>query len=296
MSAADSLTELTDQPDKRRSRRSFWRRFGRHRMAIAGITLFLLLSGAALFAPWIAWHDANKIDLDNFDRGPSLSHPFGTDKGGRDLFARLLDAGRVSVSVGIAAALISAGIGTLLGLVSGFAGGWTDNIIQRFTELVMTFPTLFAVLIMVAIIGPNVFNVIAVIGVLGWTGKCRLVRGQVLSLREMDYVTAARAVGAGNARMLFLHVLPGVLPYVALASTTTIGGAILTEASLSFLGLGVQPPQATWGNMMSGAQSLFVLEHKPWVWLPPGLAISLTVLSTFFIADGLRDALDPRTN
>jgi peptide/nickel transport system permease protein len=159
----------------------------------------------------------------------------------------------------------------------------------------MTFPTLFVVLIMVSIIGPSVFNVIAVIGALGWTGKCRLVRGQVLSLREMEYVTAARAVGAGSRRLLFLHVLPGVLPYVALASTTTIGGAILTEASLSFLGLGVQSPQATWGNMMSGAQSLYVLQHQPWIWIPPGLAISLTVMSTFFIADGIRDALDPRT-
>jgi peptide/nickel transport system permease protein len=253
------------------------------------------MSGTALFAPWIAWHPANTVDLDSFDQGPSWNHPIGTDKGGRDLLARLLDAGRVSVSVGIAAALISAGIGTLLGLVSGYAGGWVDNVIQRFTEVVMTFPTLFVVLIMVSIIGPSVFNVIAVIGALGWTGKCRLVRGQVLSLREMEYVTAARAVGAGSRRLLFLHVLPGVLPYVALASTTTIGGAILTEASLSFLGLGVQSPQATWGNMMSGAQSLYVLQHQPWIWIPPGLAISLTVMSTFFIADGIRDALDPRT-
>ena len=147
MSTADSLSELTDA--RKSTRRSFWWRFRRHRMAIAGFALFVLLSGSALFAPLIAWHDANKIDLDNFDRGPSLTHPFGTDKGGRDLFARLLDAGRVSVSVGIAAALISAGIGTLLGLVSGFTGGWVDNLIQRFTELVMTFPTLFVVLIMV---------------------------------------------------------------------------------------------------------------------------------------------------
>ena len=253
------------------------------------------MSGSALFAPWIAWHDANKIELDHSDQTPSWDYPIGTDKGGRDLFARLLDAGRISVSVGIAAALISAGIGTLLGLVSGYAGGWVDNVIQRFTELVMTFPTLFVVLIMVSIVGPSVFNVIAVIGALGWTGKCRLVRGQVLSLREMEYVTAARAVGARSARLLFLHVLPGVLPYVALASTTTIGGAILTEASLSFLGLGVESPQATWGNMMSGAQSLYVLQHQPWIWIPPGLAISLTVMSTFFIADGIRDALDPRT-
>ena len=296
MSTADSAPGAPDLATTRGStRRTFWWRFRRHRLALVGFVLFAIIGGSALFAPWIAWHDANKIDLDNYDLPPSWNYPLGTDPGGRDLLARLLDAGRVSVSVGIAAALISAGIGTLLGLVSGYAGGWVDNVIQRFTELVMTFPTLFVVLIIVSIIGPSVFNVIAVIGGLGWTSKCRLVRGQVLSLREMEYVTAARAVGAGNGRLLFLHVLPGVLPYVALVSTTTIGGAILTEASLSFLGFGVQSPQATWGNMMSGAQSLFVLQHEPWIWIPPGLAISLTVASTFFIADGIRDALDPRT-
>jgi len=165
---------------------------------------------------------------------------------------------------------------------------------MRFTELVMTFPLFFAVIILVSLIGPNVFNVIVVIGVLGWPGLARLVRGQVLSLREMDYVTAARALGATDRRLVFIHILPGVMPYVMVAATLGLANAILTEAALSFLGLGVQIPTSTWGNMLYAAQSLAVLEGQPWLWIPPGLAIGLTVLAANFVGDGLRDALDPR--
>jgi peptide/nickel transport system permease protein len=170
-----------------------------------------------------------------------------------------------------------------------------DNLIQRFTEIVMMFPTLFALILLVAIVGSSVINVIMIIGALGWTGKTRLVRGQVLSLKEMEYVTAARAIGAGGTHLMVKHLLPGVTPYVVVATMLTISSAILSEATLSFLGLGVRIPTATWGNMINSAQSLNVLKNEPWLWLPPGIAISMTVLAVNFIGDGLRDALDPHS-
>lgn len=291
--ASRLVTALTDS--NRKPRKTVWRRFRRHRMALLGLGILTLFGIGAVFAPWIAHQDPNYVDLYNVKSPPSTEHWMGTDSAGRDIFARILIAGRVSLSVGLVAAGISAVIGTILGLVSGYAGGWVDNLLQRFTELVMTFPTFFAILILVSIVGPSVFNIMLVIGLLGWTGKARLVRAQVLSLREMEYVTAARAIGASERRLLFVTILPGVVPYVAVASTLTIAGAILTEASLSFLGIGVQVPTATWGNMMNAAQAIFVLSDMPWIWIPPGLAIGLTVVAVNFLGDGLRDALDPRS-
>jgi peptide/nickel transport system permease protein len=182
-----------------------------------------------------------------------------------------------------------------MGVVSGYIGGWTDDLLQRFTEIIMTFPSLFMVIILVGITGPSVWNIIFVLGGLGWTGTVRLVRGQVLSLREMDYSTAARALGASDKRLMFKHILPGVLPYVAVVATLMVAGAILTEAALSFLGFGVKIPTATWGNMMQQAQRLYVLRDMPWLWMPPGFVITTTVIAVNFIGDGMRDALDPRT-
>lgn len=277
-----------------RRRRTVWRRFRRHRMALLGTIIVGLFGLAALLAPWIAWYDPNAIDLDNPRIAPNWDHILGTDRGGRDVFARILFAGRVSLSVGVVAAIISAVIGSSVGLVSGYVGGWGDNLLQRFTELVMTFPTFFAIIIVISLLGPSIFNVMYVIGVFGWTGTSRLVRGQVLSIKEMEYVTAARAVGATDRRVAFVHVFPGVVPFVIVSATLTLAGAILTESALSFLGLGAVLPTATWGNMMTAAQGLHVLKTQPWLWAPPGLAISLTVLSVNFIGDGLRDALDPR--
>jgi peptide/nickel transport system permease protein len=271
-----------------------WRRFRRHRLALFGMSVLGLFCFAAVFAEWVAPHSPYFVDIDNIKAPPSQGHILGTDAAGRDVFARLVFGARVSMSVGLIAVAISGAIGTVIGLVSGYAGGWIDNALMRFTELVMTFPTFFAVIILVSLIGPNVFNVMLVIGVLGWTGIARLVRGQVLSLREMDYVTAARSVGARDQRIVFVHILPGVMPYVMVAATLGLAGAILTEAALSFLGLGVRIPTATWGNMLYAAQSLAVLENQPWLWIPPGLAIGLAVLAANFVGDGLRDALDPR--
>ena len=259
------------------------------------ISLLAVFGAGASFAPWIASHDPNFVDLYNVRETPNTSHILGTDQAGRDVFARILFAGRVSLSVGLVAAAISSTIGAIIGVLSGYIGGWVDNLVQRFTELVMTFPTFFAMIILVSVVGPSVVNIMVVIGVLGWTGKERLVRGQVLSLREMDYVTASRAIGASNRRLMFVHILPGVMPYVMVAASLTVAGAIIQESSLSFLGLGVRIPTATWGNMITDAQDLYILRHQPWLWLPPGMMISLTVIAVNFVGDGLRDAFDPRT-
>lgn len=279
---------------ERKSRNTVWGRFRRHKLAMVGLTTLLIFCLAAALAPVIAPHPPNFVDIRMIKKPPSADHLLGTDSAGRDVFSRLIFGARISMSVGVVAVTISAFIGILIGLVSGYAGGRIDSLLMRFTELVMTFPTFFAVVIMVALVGPNVFNVMIVIGIFGWTGIARLVRGQALSLRETDYVQAARALGAPDRRILVAHILPGVLPHVMVAATLGLASAILTEAALSFLGLGVQIPTASWGNMLFAAQSLDVLENQWWLWIPPGLAISLAVLAANFVGDGLRDAVDPR--
>ena len=291
--AGEIAARVEPAPQRRRSR--VWRRFRRHRLALAGAAVLALFAFMAAFAPLVTWHDPNYADLDKLKMAPTWSNILGTEEAGRDMYSRVVYAGRVSIAVGLVAAAISTVIGTFLGIVSAYTGGWLDTLVQRAVEIVMMFPTLFALILLVAIIGASVFNVMFIIGILGWTGKCRLVRGQVLSLKEMDYVVGARAVGAANWRIMFVHILPGVVPYVVVAATLTIAGAILSEATLSFLGLGVRIPTATWGNMMNSAQSLNVLKDQLWMWLPPGLAISITVIAVNFLGDGLRDALDPRS-
>ena len=292
MSTSEASAELAGAT--RRSRRSVWRQFRRHRLALFGLIVLGTFSIGATFAPVVAWHAPNFVDLDNVQQAPSLNHPLGTDSAGRDVFARILIAGRVSLSVGAVATIISVIIGTAIGLISGYAGGWIDNILQRFTEYVMTFPTLFALLILTSLLGGSVFTIMVILGILGWTGKARLVRGQVLQGREMDYVTAAQALGARDLRILFIHILPSVVPFIIVSSTLSIAGNIIAESSLSFLGFGVRIPTATWGNMMTSAQSLHTIRNELWLWLSPGVAISATVIAVNFLGDGLRDALDPR--
>ena len=276
------------------SRNTPWRRFQRHRLAMASLILLIVLCLVAVFAPLVAGQSPYLVDLNHIKAPPGQGHLLGTDAAGRDVWARLVFAARVSMSVGIVAVTVSGLVGTLIGLISAYVGGVTDNILQRFTELVMTFPTFFAIIIVVSLVGPNIFNVMLIIGLLGWPGLARLVRGQVLVLREVEYVLAARSLGASNRRTIFVHILPAVLPYIAVATTLGIASAILTEAGLSFLGLGVQIPTASWGNMMNASQSLSVLQNSPWLWIPPGVAIAITVIAVNFVGDGLRDAFDPR--
>jgi peptide/nickel transport system permease protein len=277
-----------------RSQRRVLRAFVRHRLALLGSALILAIALVAVLAPLIATHDPFHVDLLAARQGPSARHLLGADDVGRDVFSRLVYAARVSLSVGLVSVTIYTLIGTVLGAISGYYRGPVDNLIQRFTDTVMSFPSLIIIIAVVSIVGPSIYNVMAVIGLLSWPNICRLVRGQFLSLREKEFVEAARASGAGDRRIIFLHILPNTTAPITVAATFGVAAAILTEAALSFLGLGVQPPTASWGNMLTSAQSAAVLQSMPWLWIPPGIMIALSVLSINFIGDGLRDALDPR--
>jgi len=225
---------------------------------------------------------------------PSFEHVLGTDTAGRDGWARLVYASRVSLSVGVVSVSIYLVIATILGSLAGYYGGRVDDVIMRLTDIILCFPELIIIITVVSVVGASIYNVMLVIGLLGWPGLARLVRAQILSLREQQFVEAAHCLGIPTRRIIFRHILPNVVPYILVSATFGVAGAILTEAGLSFLGLGVQPPTASWGNMLSGAQNLTILERYTWIWLPPGLMIGISVLAINFIGDGLRDALDPR--
>ena len=271
------------------------RRFRRHRLAVAGLVVLTILVLVAIFAPVVGHYNPVRGDFLHIDEPPSWVHPLGTDGNGRDYWSRLVFGARVSLSVGLVATSIAALIGTVLGAVSGYYGGKVDIVIQRFTEVVMTFPTLMIIITLVAFVGPSIYNIMVVLGLLGWTSFCRMVRGQVLSVREMAFVEAARTLGARNGAIVFRHILPSVVPYIVVLGTLNIAGTILVEAGLSFLGLGVQVPTPTWGNMLQAAQTVDALVGKPWRWIAPGAAIAICVLSINFVGDGLHDALDPRS-
>jgi len=270
-----------------------WRRFRRHRLALIGSTVLLLLAIGAIGAPLIASHDPYAIDLRSYRASPGNGHILGTDSAGRDVFSRLLHAGRVSLSVGLVAVAIYTAIGVALGSLAGFYGGWIDSLVMRLADVFLSFPSLIIIITLASVLGPSIYNVMLAIGLLGWPPIARLLRGELLSLREREFVLGARASGCGGARLIFRHLLPNAMAPVIVAATFGIAYAILIEAGLSFLGLGVQPPTPSWGNMLTDAQSPTVLESMPWLWLPPGVMIALAVLSINFIGDGLRDALDP---
>ena len=259
-----------------------------------GLAMIMIMVVMAIGAPLFSPYSYSEQDLQHSRNAPSAAHWLGTDSLGRDVLSRLIYGGRVSLSVGLLAVGIYETIAVTLGAISGYFGGKVDWIIMRVVDIVMNFPSLMIILFMVSILGPSIFNTMIAIGLVGWTGPTRLVRGQILSLRELDYVTAARSLGAPHRRIILRHVLPGVVAPLVVHATFGVAGAILTEAGLSFLGLGVMPPTASWGNMMSAAQELIILKRMPWLWAPPGIAIMLAVISINFIGDGLRDALDPR--
>ena len=279
--------------EPKRSRR-FVRAFVRHRLAVTGLLIIAVLGLAALFAPIVATHDPYTVDLLAAKQGPSAAHWLGTDEVGRDVFSRLVYGARVSLSVGLVAVTIYTSIGVILGAVSGYFGGFIDGVIQRLTDTVMCFPTLIIIIAAVSVTGPSIWNVMLILGLLTWPGTCRLVRGQFLSLREQEFVEAARSVATSNLRLIFRHILPNSIAPVIVSATFGVAAAILTEAGLSFLGLGVQPPTASWGNLINLAQSATILQEMPWLWAPPGILIAIAVLSINFVGDGLRDALDPR--
>lgn len=270
-------------------------RFFRHRLAVFGAAVLVLLVIMAVFAPLIAGQDPYYQNYSSLKQPPSREHILGTDALGRDMWARIVYATRVSLSVGLVAVAIYTVIGTVLGAIAGYYGGAVDATIMRFTDVVMCFPMLIIIITVVAMVGSSLFNIMAVIGLIAWPSIARLVRGQFLSLREQEFVTAAHCLGVPSGRIIRSHLLPNCVGPITVAATFGMAGAILTEASLSFLGLGVPPPVPSWGQMLTEAQKLSILAGMPWLWIPPGVMIALTVLSVNFVGDGLRDALDPQS-
>ena len=270
------------------------RRLGTDRRAWLGGGTIVLLALMAAAAPLVAGHNPFGIDLINSLQPPSPQHWFGTDIQGRDVWARLVYGARVSLSVGIISQGIALSLGVILGLLAGYYGKWVDELVMRLADVTLAFPTLLLLIALVAALQPSLSVVFATIGLVGWAGMARLVRGQVLVVRELEFVQAEQALGAGDIRILMLHILPSVVAPVVIAATLGVAGAIMAESSLSFLGLGVQPPTPSWGAMIADGRDLYQLRHAPWTSVFPGLAIGAAVLGFNLLGDALRDALDPR--
>ncbi len=268
------------------------RRFSRNRLSVAGALIVVALLTTSLLAPVIAPYDPTSIDVYNVLSPPSRAHWLGTDELGRDLLSRIIWGSRVSLKVGFVAVGIAISIEILIGSLAGFYGGRVDAVLMRFVDMMLAFPTFFLILAVIAILEPNIFTIMAVIGVTGWMDVARLVRAEFLTLKERDFVDAARALGIQNKRLILRHILPNAISPVFVAATFGVAGAILTESGLSFLGLGVQPPDPSWGNILTAGKDN--IEIAWWLSLYPGLAILITVLSYNLVGEGLRDALDPR--
>jgi ABC-type dipeptide/oligopeptide/nickel transport system permease subunit len=248
----------------------------------------------ALLAPVVARHDPLAIDLVNQLQGPSAAHWLGTDIQGRDVWARLVYGSRVSLSAGVISQAIALALGLTLGLLAGYRGGWIDEVVMRLADVTLAFPTLLLLIAMAAALQPSLGIVFLTIGIVGWAGMARLVRGQVLVVRQLEFVQASRALGARDVRVVLQHVLPSVIAPVLIAATLGVAAAIMAESALSFLGLGVQPPTPSWGSMIADGRDLNQLRHAPWTSVAPGFAIGAAVLGFNLLGDALRDALDPR--
>ena len=272
------------------------KKFLHNKKAMFGLFIVVLLALAVLLIPLFMDLDQYTTDrAAGFNKGPSETHILGTDDVGRDLFARVLYGGRVSLFVGITSTIISVLVGIPLGLIAGYFRGAAESIIMRTADAFMSFPSMVLILVLVAVFGPSILTVTVVIGILGWTAIAKLIYGNVLSIREREYIQAAKTSGTSTWTILFSEVLPNAIPPVWANISFRVAGAILTESSLSFLGMGVQTPQASWGNIIYAAQNLMVLTARPWVWIPPGVCIILVVIGFNFIGEGVRDALDPKT-
>jgi ABC-type dipeptide/oligopeptide/nickel transport system permease subunit len=275
-------------------RRDVWRKMRRDRRATIGIAVVVLMVLAALAAPVLARYDPVAIDLAGQLRRPSAAHWLGTDIQGRDIWARIVFGARVSLAVGFISQGIALLLGVTLGLVAGYYGKWVDELVMRLADVTLAFPTLLLLIAMVAALEPSLGTVFVTIGIVGWAGMARLVRGQVLVVRRLEFVQAIQALGARDATVIVRHVLPNVIAPVVIAATLGIAGAIMAEAALSFLGLGVQPPTPSWGAMIADGRDLAQLRSAPWTSVFPGMAIGAAVLGFNLLGDALRDALDPR--
>lgn len=271
-------------------------RFLKNKLAAIGFCLLIIFVLAAIFAPFLSSYGRDSIDLLNIESQPSLKHLFGTDELGRDVFTRLLYGGRISLGIAVSATVLQLLIGVTLGCISGFYGGWIDNAIMRIVDTIMCFPFFVIAITVAALAGPSVWNVILIIGLLQWTGVARIVRAEILSIKQSEFIEAARAMGLNSFEIIINHLLPNTLSPVIVNATLAVAQGILMEAGLSFLGLGVKQPEPSWGNILSAAQSMRVLQYEWWLWIPAGVLVFLSVLSINFVGDGLRDALDPKMN
>ena len=270
----------------------FWYRFSKNHLAVAGSAVVVLLFALSILAPWISPYDPAAIDLKNILQPPSAQHWFGTDQLGRDVLSRMIWGAQISLKVGFVSTGIAICIGTILGAVAGYYGRWVDAVIMRFVDIMLCFPTFFLILAVIAFLEPSIWNIMIIIGATGWMGITRLVRADFISLKERDFVQAARVIGASDARIIFIHVLPNCMASVLVAATLGVAGAILTESALSFLGIGVQPPTPSWGNILTAGKDN--IDIAWWLSLYPGLAILVTVLGYNMLGEGIRDSLDPR--
>ena len=271
-----------------------WRRMLHHKAGMISLAVVVALALIALFAPLLAPYRPEDI-VGDFSSAPSMQFLLGTDQIGRDVLSRLMYGMRISLFVGLLATALSTAIGVVLGLISGYFGGWIDMLIMRFTDMVMSFPYILLVLVAAAIFEPGMWNIILILGFVDWPGVARLVRGNTLSLRETNFVKSSVVAGMSRRHILFSEILPNTLAPILVYATSVLALSMLDEASLSFLGMGVQPPTASLGNMLNGAESITVLTTQPWLWLPPGIVIIVLVTAINFIGDALRDAVDPTT-
>jgi len=272
--------------------RDFLRRLFRNRLAAGGGIVIALLFAVAAVPSLVTDRDPNRIDILRILAPPSAEHPLGTDELGRDVLSRMVHGARISLEVGFVATGIATAIGLVVGLIAGFYGRWVDGVLMRFVDIMLCFPSFFLILAVIAFLGPSIINIMVVIGLTHWMGAARLIRAETLSLKERDFVAAARAQGAGNLRIIFRHILPNALAPVLVWATLGVAGAILVESSLSFLGIGVQPPTPSWGNILTAGKDN--IEFAWWLSVYPGLAILVTVLGYYLLGEGIQDAADPR--
>lgn len=292
--SAAAVDKLSGNARPQRSEFSrIWRRFRRHRLGLAGLTFIALLVVTALLADLLAPYSPIQSVSGMRGVGPSWSHPLGFDHIGRDILSRIIFGTRIALIVGIGATGIAVTIGVLVGATAGYFGGWVDNLLSRAVDTLMAFPTLVLLIALTAVVGPSLRTVVIVIGATVWAQYARVVRADTMSLRERDFTLAARVAGATNARIIFRHLVPNVLGPVIVLASLAVGGIIIYESTLSFLGLGIQPPEPSWGGMLADGRAYIV--HYPHIAIAPGVMITLTVLAFNLLGDGLRDALDPRT-
>jgi peptide/nickel transport system permease protein len=273
-------------------KKQFWKYFRRNRLAVVGLVMVVIIFLIAILAAFLSPYAPDKTDVSLKLKPPSSPNYLGTDQLGRDILSRMLYGSRISLTVGFIAVGISIFIGILIGATAGFYGGWIDSLLMRFVDTMLCFPSFFLILTIIALLGPSIYNIMIVIGITSWEGTARFVRAEFLSLRERDYVQAAKALGVKDRRIIFRHILPNALAPVFVTATLGVASAILIEASLSFLGFGVQPPAPSWGNILTEGRT-YIFDAW-WLTVFPGLAILIAVLSFNLVGDGLRDALDPR--